>query len=114
MISGNAGSGAGHRPAPRARVTQARQPPIVAAQRAYVQRSGCIGVLVRDRQVDAIREASPATRTTTTIHGSTSHNGPFESDFAPAPNKPKPMSSTAPTVIAESATLNAGNDHACQ
>jgi len=35
--------------------------------------------------------------------------------FAGLPaNRPNAISSTAPTVIAESATLNAGNDHACQ
>lgn len=78
MTLGNADSGKGRRPVPRTGITQARQPPIVAAD------------------------------------GGPVHQTERQPGFALPPNNPNATSSTAPTVMAESATLKAGYDHACQ
>ena len=48
------------------------------------------------------------------LPGLTSRNSYFESSSALPPNNPNAIRSTAPTVMAESATLKAGYDHACQ
>jgi len=51
-------------PVPRAVVTQARQPPIVAASGPRVHQTGCIRAIVPDRRsirIYAIREIARAT-----------------------------------------------------